>query len=63
MGTNFPIIYYYAKQQLIMLRFQPSPIECVTPIDCKAWQKLGIKINGVYPIKPDSGPAFQVSFR
>ena len=39
---------------------QSSPIECVIPIDCKAWQKLGIKINGVYPIKPDSGPAFQV---
>ena len=39
-----------------------SPIKCVTPIDCKAWQKLGIKINGVYPIKPDSGPAFQVYF-
>ncbi|XP_019859055.1 PREDICTED: fibrinogen C domain-containing protein 1-A-like, partial [Amphimedon queenslandica] len=25
-----------------------------------AWKKLGIKQNGVYPIKPDDGPAFQV---
>uniref|UniRef100_A0A1X7UMG7 Fibrinogen C-terminal domain-containing protein n=1 Tax=Amphimedon queenslandica TaxID=400682 RepID=A0A1X7UMG7_AMPQE len=30
------------------------------PTDCKAWKELGIKQNGVYPIKPDSGPAFQV---
>ena len=32
----------------------------MTPVDCKAWQKLGIKKNGVYPIKPDNGPTFQV---
>ena len=30
------------------------------PTDCKAWKELGIKQNGVYPIKPDNGPAFQV---
>ena len=30
------------------------------PTDCKAWQTLGIKQSGVYPIKPDNGPAFQV---
>ncbi|XP_019853442.1 PREDICTED: fibrinogen C domain-containing protein 1-like isoform X3 [Amphimedon queenslandica] len=34
--------------------------ECVMPTDCKAWKELGIKQNGVYPIKPDNGPAFQV---
>ncbi|XP_011407325.2 PREDICTED: fibrinogen C domain-containing protein 1-A-like [Amphimedon queenslandica] len=34
--------------------------ECVMPSDCKAWKELGIKQNGVYPIKPDNGPAFQV---
>uniref|UniRef100_A0A1X7TKD5 Fibrinogen C-terminal domain-containing protein n=1 Tax=Amphimedon queenslandica TaxID=400682 RepID=A0A1X7TKD5_AMPQE len=30
------------------------------PTDCKAWKELGIKQNGVYPVKPDNGPAFQV---
>ncbi|XP_019863762.1 PREDICTED: fibrinogen C domain-containing protein 1-like [Amphimedon queenslandica] len=30
------------------------------PTDCKAWKELGMKQNGVYPIKPDYGPAFQV---
>ncbi|XP_019853440.1 PREDICTED: fibrinogen C domain-containing protein 1-like isoform X2 [Amphimedon queenslandica] len=34
--------------------------ECVMPTDCKAWKELGMKLNGVYPIKPDNGPAFQV---
>ncbi|XP_019861251.1 PREDICTED: fibrinogen C domain-containing protein 1-like [Amphimedon queenslandica] len=34
--------------------------ECVMPTDCKAWKELGSKQNGVYPIKPDDGPAFQV---
>ncbi|XP_019861249.1 PREDICTED: fibrinogen C domain-containing protein 1-like isoform X1 [Amphimedon queenslandica] len=34
--------------------------ECVMPTDCKAWKELGGKQNGVYPIKPDKGPAFQV---
>ncbi|XP_019861247.1 PREDICTED: fibrinogen C domain-containing protein 1-like [Amphimedon queenslandica] len=34
--------------------------ECVMPTDCKAWKELGSKQNGVYPIKPDKGPAFQV---
>ncbi|XP_019856543.1 PREDICTED: fibrinogen C domain-containing protein 1-like isoform X3 [Amphimedon queenslandica] len=34
--------------------------ECVVPTDCKAWKELGVKQNGVYPIKPDNGPAFQV---
>ena len=32
------------------------------PTDCKAWKELGIKQNGVYPIKPDNGSAFQVMF-
>uniref|UniRef100_A0A1X7UM27 Fibrinogen C-terminal domain-containing protein n=1 Tax=Amphimedon queenslandica TaxID=400682 RepID=A0A1X7UM27_AMPQE len=30
------------------------------PTDCKAWKELGMKQNGVYPVKPDNGPAFQV---
>ena len=30
------------------------------PTDCKGWKELEIKQNGVYPIKPDNGPAFQV---
>ena len=28
--------------------------------DCKRWKELGMKQNGVYPIKPDNGTAFQV---
>ena len=31
------------------------------PTDCKAWQKWGIIKNGVYPVKPDNSPAFQVN--
>ena len=31
------------------------------PTDCKEWKKLGIKQSGVYPVKPDNGPAFQVT--
>ena len=31
------------------------------PTDCKGWKKLGIKQSGVYPVKPDNGPAFQVT--
>ena len=31
------------------------------PADCKAWKDLGINKNGVYPIKPDNGAAFQVT--
>uniref|UniRef100_A0A1X7TKK6 Fibrinogen C-terminal domain-containing protein n=1 Tax=Amphimedon queenslandica TaxID=400682 RepID=A0A1X7TKK6_AMPQE len=34
--------------------------QCAMPTDCKAWKELGIKQNGVYPIKPDNGSAFQV---
>ena len=30
------------------------------PTDCKGWKELGMKQNGVYPIKPDNGTAFQV---
>ena len=28
--------------------------------DCKAWKDLGIDDNGVYTVKPDDGPPFQV---
>ena len=34
--------------------------ECAAVRDCKAWMEMGLNRSGIYPIKPDFGPVFQV---
>ena len=35
-------------------------VDCPIAHDCKAWLAAGVRKSGIYPIKPDKGPAFQV---
>ena len=37
-------------------------IDIVLPQDCKEWRYLGINKSDIYPINPDDGEPFQVSY-
>ena len=37
-------------------------IDIVLPQDCKEWRDLGISKSDIYPVNPDDGEPFQVSY-
>ena len=37
-------------------------IDIVLPQDCKEWRYLGINKSDIYPVNPDDGEPFQVSY-